>query len=239
MKTDHLGRLYGVGVGPGDPELLTLKAARLIASARIIAYPAPQGGESFARQIVKDHISPEAREITIEIPMRPERAAAQPAYDKGAEDIRKQLEAGEDVVVLCEGDPFFYGSFMYLFERLQADFEAEVIPGVNSVSACASRLQQPLTGRNDVLTVLPGSMDDDAMTARLNMGGAFAIMKFGRHLPRIRALLKKLDLIDKAGYVERATLSNERVLPLKELGEDAVPYFSMILIYDGEETWKK
>ena len=238
MNSKKKGTLYGVGVGPGDPDLITLKAARLISNAKTVAYPAPEGGDSFARNIAKAHISSGTKEISIAVPMRPERKAAQDAYDVGAVDVRKELEAGNDVVFLCEGDPFFYGTFMYLYDRLAGDFDTDVIPGVTSIVACACRLKQPLVSRNDVLTVLAGPMSDDALEARLKLGGSFAIMKVGRHLPRLRALLEKLDLMKRAGYVERATLDNEKAIPLAELEDATAPYFSMILIYDGDEAWK-
>ena len=179
MNSKKKGTLYGVGVGPGDPDLITLKAARLISNAKTVAYPAPEGGDSFARNIAKAHISSGTKEISIAVPMRPERKAAQDAYDVGAVDVRKELEAGNDVVFLCEGDPFFYGTFMYLYDRLAGDFDTDVIPGVTSIVACACRLKQPLVSRNDVLTVLAGPMSDDALEARLKLGGSFAIMKVG------------------------------------------------------------
>nr|WP_319516694.1 precorrin-2 C(20)-methyltransferase [uncultured Cohaesibacter sp.] len=238
MTSKNKGTLYGVGVGPGDPDLITLKAARLISNAATIAYPAPEGGESFARDIAKAHIAEGTKEISIAVPMRPERKAAQDAYDVGAVEVRAQLEAGNDVVFLCEGDPFFYGTFMYLYDRLAGDFATDIIPGVTSIVACACRLKQPLVSRNDVLTVLAGPMSDEELEARLKLGGSFAIMKVGRHLPRLRALLEKLDLMKRAGYVERATLANEKAIPLAELEDATAPYFSMILIYDGDEAWK-
>ncbi|PLW78631.1 precorrin-2 C(20)-methyltransferase [Cohaesibacter celericrescens] len=239
MKTENQGTLYGVGVGPGDPELLSLKAARLIGNAAVIAYPAPEGGESFARSIASAFIPNQCIEIAMPVPMRTERFAAQSVYDDGAKDIADHLRAGRDVVVLCEGDPFFYGSFMYLHNRLADQFNVEIVSGVSSLVACAGRLAQPLAGRNDVLTILTGPMDDDALEQRLLLGGSFVIMKVGRHLPRLRALLDKLGLLSNSGYVERATLPTEKVMPLADVDESCVPYFSMILIYDGDEAWKK
>lgn len=233
------GILYGVGVGPGDPDLLTLKAARLIACANVVAYPAPDSGVSFARSIVAEHISVDAVEIPMIVPMRTDRFPAQTVYDSEAEVIASHLEAGRDVVVLCEGDPFFYGSFMYLYARLADRFEIEIVPGVSSLTTVASRLRQPLAARNDVLTVIPGPLSDDAIKARLAMGGSFAIIKVGRHFSRIRTLLTEAGLADRAGYVERASLENERIFPLNEVSEDCAPYFSMILIYDGAETWAR
>ncbi|SNY93555.1 precorrin-2/cobalt-factor-2 C20-methyltransferase [Cohaesibacter sp. ES.047] len=239
MNETKNGTLYGVGVGPGDPELLTLKAARMIEQAKVLAYPSPEGGESFARSIVARHIPDECEEIVMSVPMRTERFAAQSVYDESAERIEALLASGQDVVVLCEGDPFFYGSFMYLHNRLSNRFNVEIVSGVSSLVACAGRLAQPLAGRNDVLTILPGPMDDAALQERLSLGGSFAIIKVGRHLPRIRSLLERNGLLANAGYVERASLPSEKIMPLAEVDESCVPYFSMILVYEGGEAWKK
>jgi precorrin-2/cobalt-factor-2 C20-methyltransferase len=230
------GTLYGVGVGPGDPELMTLKAHRLVSQAGVIAYPAPDSGHSFARSIAADAIPADAIEIPMIVPMRVERFPAQDVYATGAATIAGHLEAGRDVVVLCEGDPFFYGSFMYLFARLSERFATEIVPGVSSLAACSAALARPLTARNDVLTVLPGPLDDDAMRDRIENAEAIAIMKVGRHLPRLRALLDDMALTDRAGYIERASLDAQVVLPLADPPE-AAPYFSKNLIYKGDDPW--
>ncbi|SDU48678.1 precorrin-2 C(20)-methyltransferase [Stappia sp. ES.058] len=231
------GTFYGVGLGPGDPELMTLKAHRLISNARIIAYPAPDDGESFARSIAADAIRPDAREIPIVVPMRVDRFPARAVYDKAAEKIGAALDDGHDVVTLCEGDPFFYGSFMYLFERLSPRFACEIVPGVTSLTACAARLGRPLTARNDVLTVIPGPLPDDEIRPRIEAAGAVAIMKVGRHLDRLTRLLDEMGLLSFSGYAERATLANEQVMPLASVQAATAPYFSMILIYKGDEAW--
>jgi precorrin-2/cobalt-factor-2 C20-methyltransferase len=230
------GVLYGVGLGPGAPDLITLRAARLIEGAAVIAYPALAGGASFARSIAAALIPADAREIVMNVPMSVERAPAQAAYDAGAAAISAELAAGHDVVCLCEGDPFFYGSFMFLFARLSGLFRVEVVPGVTSVTACAARAGRPLVARNEVLTVLPGPLPDDALTRRIAEAGAVVIMKVGRHLPRLRALVAEMGLLDSAVYVERASLPEERVLPLAD-APDAAPYFSMILIAKGADPW--
>lgn len=223
------GALHGVGLGPGDPELMTLKAHRLIAGAEVVAYPAPAGGDSFARAIAAHAIPPDATEIVIPIPMDVRRFPAQEIYDKAAADISAHLDAGRDVVTLCEGDPFFYGSFMYLFARLADRYRCEITPGVASLTACAAAASAPLCARNEVLTVIPGPVGDAELTTRLSSAGAAAIMKVGRHLPRLRAVIESLGLTDRATYVERATLGAEKVAPLAEAPATA-PYFSMILI---------
>ncbi|TYC49262.1 precorrin-2 C(20)-methyltransferase [Rhodobacterales bacterium] len=231
------GTLYGVGLGPGDPELMTLKAHRLIAGAAVIAYPAPDTGESFARSIAADAIPAGAREIPIVVPMRVDRFPAQEIYDRAASEIAEVLSGGEDVVALCEGDPFFYGSFMYLFERLTGRFPVEIVPGVTSMTACAAQLRRPLTARNDVLTVIPGPLQDADIRSRIEAAQAVAIMKVGRHLMRLKSLLDDMGLLENAGYVERASLAEQKVFRLCDVSGESAPYFSMILIYKGEEAW--
>ncbi|MEM9331714.1 MAG: precorrin-2 C(20)-methyltransferase [Pseudomonadota bacterium] len=233
------GVLYGIGVGPGDPELLTLKAHRILTQCPVVAYPAPDDGESFARSIVSCHLRAEQIEIAIVIPMRIDRFPAAQIYDEKAKEIAFHLENGNDVAVLCEGDPFFYGSFMYLFERLAGEYPCEIVPGVSSLMACASALQRPLAARNDVLTILPGPLEDDVLLSRLHSGDAIAIIKVGRHFERIRTLIEKAGLMDRAGYLERASLPNQQVMPLDQVTCEKAPYFSMILIYKGAEDWIK
>jgi len=230
------GTLYGIGVGPGDPELMTLKAHRLIAAAQVVAYPAPDTGESFARRIAAAVIPAGAEEIPMRVPMRPDRFPAQEVYAEAAERIAAHLGTGTDVAVLCEGDPFFYGSFMYLFARLTERFPVEIVPGVSALGACAAALKRPLTARNDVLTVLPGPLPDAELRARIEAAAAIAIMKVGRHLPRLRALLDDMGLTANADYIARASLADEHVSLLAEAPDEA-PYFSMILVYRGDDPW--
>ena len=230
------GTLYGVGVGPGDPELMTVRAVRLISEAKVIAYPTLAGAESFARSIAARVIPQGVDEIVMDVPMTVERTPAQEAYDLGAEQIATALDRGDDVVCLCEGDPFFYGSFMYLFARLADGYDVEVVPGVTSVTACAARAGMPLAARNERLTILPGPLDEAELTKRIEGAESVAIMKVGRHLPKIRSVIEALDLTDKAVYVERASLPEEVVLPLSE-APDKAPYFSMILLTKGADPW--
>ena len=231
------GKLYGLGLGPGDPELITLKAHRILTGAPVVAYPAPDTGPSFAREIAARWISPSQIEIPMVMPMRVERYPAQEIYDRAAGEIAAHLEAGRDVAVLCEGDPFFFGSFMYVFERLQGRFPVEIVPGVSSIMAGAAALKRPLASRNDVFTVIPGPVADDEMRARIEAAGAVAIMKVGRHFARIRALIDAMGLTNSAGYLERVSLGAERVQALSDVESDAAPYFSLILIYKGQEDW--
>ncbi|WP_417428622.1 precorrin-2 C(20)-methyltransferase [Kiloniella sp.] len=231
------GKLYGVGIGPGDPELLTLKALRLIQKTKVLAYPAPDVGDSLARTIVGEHLPGGQTEYPIRIPMVTERFPAQDVYDKAAKDIAEFLDAGQDVVVLCEGDPFFYGSFMYLFGRMMERFEVEVVPGVSSLMACSAMVGAPLAARNDVMTIIPGPVDEDIMKQRLRNVQAAAIIKVGRHFEKIRNILEELNLLDCARYVERATMENQKIMPLSEVGEAKAPYFSMILVHKRGEAW--
>ena len=230
------GVLYGVGLGPGAPDLLTLRAARLIEGAAVVAYPALAGGASFARSIVADLIAPGAEEIVIDVPMTVERGPAQAAYDAGGARIAAVLEAGRDVVCLCEGDPFFYGSFMYLHARLAERFEVRVVPGVTSVSAASARAGLPMVARNERLTVLPGPLPEKELRERIAGAEAVAILKVGRHLPKIRGVIAGLGLLERAVYVERVSLAGEVVCPLAEAPE-AAPYFSMILLTKGADPW--
>lgn len=236
MTSVASGTLYGLGLGPGDPDLITLKAARLIAACPVVAYPSLAGGDSFARAIAAGLIAPESREIVMDIPMTTAREPAQAAYDAGAAAIATALEAGDDVACLCEGDPFFYGSFMYLFARLSGRFRVEVVPGVTSLTACAARAGVPLAARNERVTVLPGPLPEAELQHRIEGAESVAILKVGRHLPKLRGVIDRLGLLDRAVYVERATLSAEVICPLAEAPEKA-PYFSMILLTKGADPW--
>ncbi|THF52050.1 precorrin-2 C(20)-methyltransferase [Allorhizobium terrae] len=231
------GKLYGLGLGPGDPELITLKAHRILTSAPVIAYPAPDTGPSFARQIAAPYLRADQLEVPMIVPMRVERFPAQEIYDSAAITLSHHLDAGSDVAVLCEGDPFFYGSFMYLFERLAHRYPTEVVPGVSSMMAAAAAYGRPLAARNDVLSVLPGPMDDADLSLRIESASAVAIIKLGRHFARIRTLIAAMGLTEHAGYVERVSLANQKLMPLADVSEDVAPYFSMILIYKGAEGW--
>jgi precorrin-2/cobalt-factor-2 C20-methyltransferase len=232
------GTLYGVGVGPGDPELVTLKALRILQSVPVLAWPAPEEGPSLAREIVAAHLPGTQREIPIRMPLLPARFPADDVYDKAAIEIGAALSAGDDVAVICEGDPFFYGSFMYLFGRLAGEHTIEVVPGVSSLTACAAALGAPLSAKNDVLTVVPGPLDADTMKQRLADADAAAIIKVGRHFDKIRGVIDELGLAGNARYIERATMAEQRIVPLADVGDDNAPYFSMILVHKRKEAWK-
>ncbi len=231
------GTVIGIGVGPGDPELITVKGARILSEAAVVAYPAPETGDSMARAIAEPHLRADATEIAIRMPLSSNRFPVEAVYDRAAAEIGTHLAAGQDVAVLCEGDPFFYGSFMYVFARLAEDWPVEVVPGVSSLTACAAVTGTALAALTDVLTILPGPLPDDTLRARLAETDAAAIIKVGRHLPRIRALLDDLGLADRAQYVEHATMDRQVISPLNAVSEAAAPYFSMILIHKRGAAW--
>ncbi len=230
--------IYGLGVGPGDPELITLKAERLLRRVPVIAYPATETGESLAREIAAPHIGDGVVEVPIRIPIYAPSFPDGALYDEAARTIEALLGDGRDVAVLCEGDPFFYGSFMYLFARLSERHPVEVVPGVSSLTACAAALGTPLAARNDVLSVLPATLPADVLRARLEAADAAALIKVGRHLEKVRGILAELGLLDRARYIERATMANQQAKPLAEVSADDAPYFSMILVHRRGEAWR-
>ena len=231
--------LFGLGVGPGDPELLTLKALRILRAAPVLAYPAPLTGESMARSIVAEHLDAGER---IEIPLRmnfdTDRTSANQAYDAGAEAIALHLQAGRTVAVLCEGDPFLFGSFIYLFGRLCGRFPIEVVPGVSSIQACSAALGAPLSALDDRVAVIPATRAEDEIERLLAVVDSAAIVKAGRHLPKIARVLERLGLLDKARYIERAGLPEQRIRPFAEAAAAGGPYFSMVLVHKRGEAWQ-
>ncbi|MFN0193442.1 MAG: precorrin-2 C(20)-methyltransferase [Aestuariivirga sp.] len=224
------GTLYGVGVGPGDPELMTVKAWRLVSMAKVIAYLSANGGESTARKIAAPFVAEDVEEIAIDVPMKVERAPAMAAYDEGAGRITTKLDQGQDVVMLCEGDPFFYGSFIYVFERLASKFTTVIVPGVTSITAAAAEMGQPLCMRDDVLKVLPATLPADRLREELMTAQSAAIIKVGRHFGKVRTILSALDLISRATAIENATHEGQRIRKLEEIGEDTLPYFTTIIV---------
>lgn len=227
------GSLYGIGVGPGDPELITLKGLRLLRACSVLAYPAPDDGDSLARRIAAPHLPGNQIEIPIRVPMSIERFPALEVYDRAAAELGTHLTAGRDVAVLCLGDPFFYGSFMYLFARLASRHRVTVIPGVTSVVAAAAAAGMPLAAGNDTLAVLPASLPDAELERRLALCEAAVIVKLGRHFARVRALLVRLGLAGSARYVAHATMADERLGTLDDVTPATVPYFSLLLVRPG------
>jgi len=232
------GRLYGVGLGPGDPELITLKAARLIGSADVIAYHAGTHGNSIARSIAA-HLFPESvieerlvYPVTTGIAAHPRGYAGAMAdfYEESAARLDAHLALGRTVVLLAEGDPLFYGSYMYMHDRLSTRYPTEVVPGVTSVAAASAAVASPLVRQTDVLTVLPGTLPEAELARRLADTEGAIIMKLGRTFPAVRRALEQAGRLEEALYIERASTDREVVLPVKDVDPDQVPYFSIILV---------
>ncbi|MGM0411883.1 MAG: precorrin-2 C(20)-methyltransferase [Pseudomonadota bacterium] len=237
MSTNS-GTLWGLGVGPGDPELMTLKAVRLLQASPVVAYFCRRGGPGQARAIAEAHVPASATELALTYPVTTELPHDSPEYrerieaffDQAAEEVAAHLAAGQDVAALNEGDPFYYGSFMHLQLRLQGRHPVAVVPGVTSTQAAAAGLPRPLVMRDDALHVIPGTLPTERLRAALTEGDAVAIMKVGTNLPRIAELLDELALTSRAWYVESASGAGERILPLAEVAREKAPYFSQILI---------
>ncbi len=229
------GRLLGIGVGPGDPELLTLKALRYLQAAPVVAYVSARGQPSIARQIAAPHVHPGQRELNIALPMHPSPELADAAYAEGASRIGAELERGRDVAVLCEGDPLLYGSFAQLLERLSQFYPTEVVPGISSITAAAAAARKPLAIRTDTLAVLPATLPMEALRARLGQTNAAAILKVGGHLDKVRQVLQELGLLDQAIYVEQVSTAEQRIMALVDMTEASAPYFSLVLLPRGPE----
>lgn len=232
------GRLYGVGVGPGDPELLTLKAARLIGAADVVAFHAGRGKESNARRIAAELIPSGAIQERLEYPVttgvtdHPGGYAGAIAdfYERSAQRLAEHLAAGRDVVLLSEGDPLFYGSFMYMHDKLAPRFDTEIVPGIPAFAAATAAAATPLVRQTDVLTVLPGTLPEPELARRLADTDGAVIMKLGRNFPAVRRALEAAGRLDGAVYVERASTDAEAHHPVSEVDPDSVPYFSLIVV---------
>lgn len=231
------GTLFLVGVGPGDPELLTLRAVRILGGAHVVAYPSTGNEATFARDIAADYIARDAILMPVTLPMTVDRGPAQDAYDAAAAAIVEHLDMGRDVAWLCEGDPLFYGSAMYLLGRLIEVVRVDVVPGVSSLTAAAAAIGRPLAARNEILKVLPAPLPDETLRAELASTEAAAIIKVGRHFDRIRALLDETGHAEGAIVIEYATTIRQRISRLDEFRRDERPYFSTILCYRGREAW--
>lgn len=233
-----VGRLYGVGVGPGDPSLMTVRAVEVIAEADVVAYHSARHGRSIARAIADRHIRPDHWEEPLRYPVTTEstehpggyRGAMAEFYAASAARLAAHLDAGRTVALLAEGDPFFFGSYMHMHKRLADRYPTEVVPGVTSVSAAAARVGTPLVEGEEVLTILPGTLPEEELTARLATTDAAAVLKLGRTFPTVREALRRSGRLAEAAYVERASTDHERAVPLAEVDDASVPYFSVAVL---------
>ncbi len=223
------GIFYLVGVGPGDPELISLKAARILGVIDIVAYGQKPGSSSLALSIARTHINQKAEHLAADIPMLVERAPAQKAYDNLTSVIGTHLDAGRSVAYLCEGDPLFYGSAIHLLNRIGDRARVEIIPGINSLSAAAAASGFALAMRNDLLKILPAPLDSEQLRLELEQADTAAIIKLGRHFERVRALLIETGHAAGAVIVEQASMQGQKITPLLEYEGNEVPYFSLVL----------
>ena len=238
MSAAAAGRLIGVGTGPGDPELLTVKAVRALGAADVVAFFAKAGRNGNGRAVVEGLLKPGLVELPLYYPVTTEIGKDEAAYKRlitdfynaSAEAIAAHLEAGRTVAVLSEGDPLFYGSYMHLHVRLAGRYPVEVIPGITAMSGCWSLAGLPLVQGDDVLSVLPGTMGEGELQRRLADTEAAVIMKVGRNLPKIRRALAAAGRLDAAVYVERGTMKNAAMVPLGDKPDDEAPYFSLVLV---------
>lgn len=233
-----VGRLIGVGTGPGDPELLTLKAVRALNEADVVAHFAKRGNNGNARASIGEHLRSDVIELPLLYPVTTEidkdhadyKAAISDFYAQSAQAVESHLVEGRTVAVLSEGDPFFYGSYMHLHVRLAHRFPTEVIPGVTAMSGCWSQTGVPIVQGDDVLCILPGTMSEFELTRRLADTHAAVIMKVGRNLPKIRRALDASGMLSRAIYVERGTMPSTVSMRLDEKADDKAPYFALILV---------
>ena len=232
------GTLYGIGVGPGDVRYLTLRAASLIRSVDVVAFFAKEGRLGHSRRIAGPVMREASLEEKLEYPVTDEVPVADPYYQSeisrfykdAAERLAAHLSAGRSVGLLSEGDPFFFGSFMHMWRRLEERFPVEVVPGVTGMSGCWTRANTPITWGDDTLTVLAGTMDEAMMTRRLSDTDAAVIMKVGRNLAKVRRAVEASGSLDRAIYIERGSMPDERIVPLREITADRGPYFAIVLV---------
>lgn len=232
------GRLYGVGLGPGDPSLMTVRAVEVIAGADVIAYHSARHGRSIARSIAAAHLRPDHIEEALVYPVTTEstdhpggyRGALDEFYEAAAARLAAHLDAGRTVAVISEGDPLFYGSYQHMHKRLAHRYPTEVIPGVTSISAAAARLGKPLAEADEVLTILPGTLPEEELTARLASTDTAVVMKLGRTFPTVRRAMERSGRLPEAQYVERATMSGERTEKLADIDAETVPYFAVSVV---------
>lgn len=237
-KDQAKGQLYGLGVGPGDPELVTVKAVRLLEQADIIAFPTAKSTGGNAKRTVAPYLKKRHQLLPLVYPVTAGPVADTDSYlplmknfyDETAQEIRAYLLDGKNVAIVCAGDPFVFGSYMYWHARLSNEFETIVVPGVSSILAAPVQLGMPLCHRDDVVSVIPATLSEEQLVDRLNKCGSAVIMKLGRTFPKVVRALAQTNLLEKAYYVERATMEKEKILPVKDVIASEVAYFSVIVI---------
>ncbi len=237
MTARYPGTLHLVGVGPCDPDLLTIRAVRVLRGVHVVAYPSTGEESAFARDIASKYLLPGAMLLPVTIPMTVERGPAQAAYDAATDAILGHLAESRDVAWLCEGDPLFYGSAMYVLSRARGVANVNIVPGITSFTAAAAAISRPLAARNEILKILPAPLPDDILRPELAGTPAAAIIKIGRHFDRIRGLLHDTGHAKNAVVVEYATTLRQRITPLDGFRYGERPYFSTILCYRGDEAW--
>jgi len=230
------GRIWGVGIGPGDPDLITLKALKVLEVADVVAYPTLEHGESMVRAIAAQYLNRNIEEIVISVPMVSDRYPAQKTYNQAAVSISNAVENGKSVAILCEGDPFFFGSFMYLYSRLSNQYKIQIIPGVTSISASSAELGLPIGARNDLIMVIPAPLDELVLRQKILETDVSIIIKVGSHLNKVKRVIISLGLIENAHYIERATMANQCIKGLSEIKDNHAPYFSIIIIRRSGEV---
>ncbi len=233
-----MGKIICTGLGPGDPDLISVKSDRLIRAARHVAYFRKAGRAGQARRIVEGMLAADVTEYAMEYPVTTElpfdgpeyNAALAGFYDDWAARLA-ELAHSRDVVVLCEGDPFFYGSFMHLQTRLQGRAEVEVVPGITGMTGCWNAIGQPFTWGDDVLTVLMATLPEADLLAHMQRSDAMVVMKTGRNLPKVRRALEQAGRLGDAWLVERGTMPNQRIARLVDVDAADCPYFAIVLVH--------
>lgn len=233
-----MGKIICAGLGPGDPDLISVKSDRLIRGAAHVAYFRKKGRQGQARQIVAGMLRADVTEYAMEYPVTTELPFDSPEYIQALAqfyddwaDRLAELAQTTEVIVLCEGDPFLYGSFMHLHTRLQGRAEVEVIPGIPGMVGCWNATGTPITWGDDVLTVLMGTLPEGELVQHMQSADALAIMKTGRNLPRVRRALEAAGRLDQAWLVERGTMPGQRVVPLAQVDTADCPYFAIVLVH--------
>jgi precorrin-2/cobalt-factor-2 C20-methyltransferase len=243
MLSMPAGTVFGVGVGPGDPELVTVKAASVLAKTRVVAYFAKRGKTGNAFAAAERYLHPESERLPLIYPYTVELAASHPRYiaaldafyTESAALIVEHARAGRDVAVLCEGDPLFYGSYLHLHSRLSPEQRCVVIPGITSFAGCAAGAGIPLVSTDRTFLIVPGTLPEIELEARVRSGDALAIIKLGRNLSKVRRVLERVGRLGEATYFERGTTSEAVVMPLAEKRDDQSIYFALVIVpaHDG------